>query len=396
MNIVRGAVADAAPTLRAQMVDKVTRLEPGLSPRVAAALDAVPRHLFTGQTESAYEPGPEVRLQAVLLDQASLTPGMNVLIVEAPGGYGAALASELVGPAGEVTALYDHADRRGSCRLEAARARRCLQVAGYPGIRVVEAKSICGGVPDGAPYDAIIASRPVWDIPPEWRRQSARTGRLVLPLSLRGEVRAIAFDWAHHDLVSRTYRSPEIPGEVPRFSGDPGDLPPGMGMALEAPDGILAFLDDYPGVLRSADVDQALEALPDHTWTDVCCEEDMWNELRLYLLTSTLETVLLRWIRKPAGSVPALVGDQSVAWLTWQPSEHDRGIRNCGVVARGPQAADLADRYTDLIRRWAKDCAFRRAARIRYVPAPGEADPSATVLRKDEGCVAVSWPSSSG
>jgi protein-L-isoaspartate(D-aspartate) O-methyltransferase len=74
----------------------------------------------------------------------------------------------------------------------ATRARANLVETGYPDVTVV-----CGdgtfGYPPGAPYDRIVVTVGAGDIPPALRQQLRPEGRLVVPLSLRGPQRSIAF-----------------------------------------------------------------------------------------------------------------------------------------------------------------------------------------------------------
>src|SRR3984885_15844323 len=109
--------------------------------RVAAALHAVPRHLFLpGQPpEAAYrddaivtkrdEAGQPISsssqpaIMAIMLDQLDLAPGHRVLEIGAGTGYNAALMSHIVGPSGQVTRVHidpeltararEHLDRGG-------------------------------------------------------------------------------------------------------------------------------------------------------------------------------------------------------------------------------------------------------------------------------------------
>jgi len=96
-----------------------------------------------------------LHLQAVMLEQAGIEPGMRVLEVGS-GGYNAALVQEITGGSGQVTTVDidpDITDRAGAC----------LAVAGYGGVNVVLADAE-GGVPDWAPYDRIIVTAGAWDM----------------------------------------------------------------------------------------------------------------------------------------------------------------------------------------------------------------------------------------
>lgn len=70
-------------------------------------------------------------LQAAMLEQARIEPGMRCLGVGS-GGFNAALLAELAGPGGHVTTV--DIDPGGT-----ARARRCLEAAGCGRVRVMQA-----------------------------------------------------------------------------------------------------------------------------------------------------------------------------------------------------------------------------------------------------------------
>jgi protein-L-isoaspartate(D-aspartate) O-methyltransferase len=140
--------------------------------RVAQAFRAVPRHLFApGETlEAAYAANSSVvtrrdergvalstvsaaHIQATMLEQAALRPGMRVLVIGS-GGCNAALIAEM---AGEVTSI--DIDPK-----VVDRARHCLAAAGYDAINLVVGDAE-GGVIDHAPYDRVIVTAGAWDIP---------------------------------------------------------------------------------------------------------------------------------------------------------------------------------------------------------------------------------------
>src|SRR5206468_11084556 len=111
-------------------------------------------------------------LQAMMLEQAELRPGMRCLEVGS-GGYNAALMAELVGPTGEVTTVDIDPDVTD-------RARRCLTNAGHERVNVVLADAEMG-VADHAPYDRVIVTVGFWDVPPALADQLTADGRLVVP-----------------------------------------------------------------------------------------------------------------------------------------------------------------------------------------------------------------------
>lgn len=186
-----------------------------VSDRVAAAVSAVPRHLFAPDEplERAYEAnttlapktdanGEELsvvsaaHIQAVMLEQAQIERGMNVLEIGS-GGYNAALMAELVGPEGSVTTVDIDPDI-------VARARVCLDTAGYDRVRLLEVDAE-HGVPEYAPFDRIIVTAGAWDIPPVLLDQLAADGMIVVPLLAHGpDAEAVAARYL--DLLRRWAR----------------------------------------------------------------------------------------------------------------------------------------------------------------------------------------------
>lgn len=111
-------------------------------------------------------------LMAAMLDHLDLTGSETVLEIGTGTGFNAALLADRVG-AGNVTtiecdpAVADH-----------ARAR--LKAAGYEGVTVVTGDGGAGHAP-GAPYDRVIATAAVHDIPHEWVDQTRPGGVIVTP-----------------------------------------------------------------------------------------------------------------------------------------------------------------------------------------------------------------------
>lgn len=209
-----GEKAEAA-ALREAMVAELRKLEVIRSDAVARAVGAVPRHVFApGEPlERCYaaktilqtkrdERGVPISMisaadiQAMMLEQAQLVPGMRVLEIGS-GGYNAALIAELVGDTGQVTTVDIDAE-------VIDRTRRCLDAAGYDRVHAVVADA-ADGVPAHAPYDCIIATTSAWDVPPAWTDQLAEGGRLVVPLRMRGMTRSVVFERDGNRLVSTGY-----------------------------------------------------------------------------------------------------------------------------------------------------------------------------------------------
>jgi protein-L-isoaspartate(D-aspartate) O-methyltransferase len=181
------------------------------NPTVEAAFRAVPRHLFLpGEAvENVYRDqviitkrldgeavssSSQPEIMAIMLEQLGLEPGHRVLEIGAGTGYNAGLMAHIVGEAGGVTTIDIDDDLVGA-------ARQHLDAAGCARVRVVCADGGFGH-PDGAPYDRIILTVSAWDVAPAWREQLGPAGRLVLPLTIAGTQKSVAFEHADRHLVS--------------------------------------------------------------------------------------------------------------------------------------------------------------------------------------------------
>ena len=172
--------------------------------RIAAALRAVPRHLFLPHLppEEAYlddaivtkrdaegqpiSSSSQPAIMAIMLDQLDLAPGQRVLEIGAGTGYNAALVSahrRTVGRSGE--------------RRHRSRPSRTVPVSTWPapGTRTSPWCAADGaeGYPPGAPYDRVIATVGVSDLAPAWLDQTGPDARIVVPLDVRGTQLSVAF-----------------------------------------------------------------------------------------------------------------------------------------------------------------------------------------------------------
>ncbi|WP_094795172.1 methyltransferase, FxLD system [Streptomyces kasugaensis] len=387
-------------SLRAAMVSALRNEAAVTSESVAAAFAAVPRHRFAPDAplELAYdlhrtvpvkkdEQGLDIsvmsaaHLQAVMLEQAGIEPGMNVLEIGS-GGYNAALIQELVGIDGAVTTVDIDRDI-------VDRARLCLDNAGYSQVKTVLADGEAG-VPDGAPYDRIIVTAAAWDIPPSWISELAKKGRLVVPLTSRGTTRSIAFDRDGRDLLSRSYC-------LARFVPMQGDGAAEERKALLR-DGVAVQTDDVRVRLDGQALNQALDTPRLERWSGAAY--DLPDELELYLslnlrLAARLhaaEHIVAQGLIEPSAlyGVPALIGEDSIAYRT-RRENNDTGGFESGVIAHGPQAQALADEYVGLLRRWAQDHRRRGAATFRYRPGPAPSPLPQDAVLKRHGIVTASW-----
>ncbi|WP_371782540.1 methyltransferase, FxLD system [Streptosporangium subroseum] len=405
MTTLRDQNVHDAASLRAAMVSELREMDAITSEPVAAAVATVPRHLFAlGEPiEAAYAANKALvikrdpdgmalsslsatHIQAAMLEQAEITPGMRVMEVGS-GGYNAALIQELVGDSGRVTSVDIDPDI-------VARARTCLAAAGYNHVEVVLADAE-NGVPEGAPYDRIIITAGAWDIPPAWIEQLSDRGRIVVPLRLRGLTRSIAFDRTSDEvgLVSHSYR---LSGFVKmQGSGSYSER------VIPLDEGVALRVDEEPQQFNVEALQEALHSARLERWSGAAY--DLPDELELFLMTSVPapQVALLhaskelidqgRFAPSAARGVPALISGGSFAYRTRRKNEEAGGFES-GVFAHGPEAEAVAAQYVELLRRWASDHRRRGAARIQYIPeATGAAEPSQGLVAKRHGVVAVSW-----
>lgn len=385
---------------RTDMVRALRDQDAITSEPVAAAFVAVPRHRFAPDTplDVAYdlhrtvpvkkdEHGLDIsvmsaaHLQAVMLEQADIEPGMKILEIGS-GGYNAALLQELVGSEGEVTTLDIDRDI-------VDRARRCLDDAGYDRVQTVLADGEAG-FPEGAPYDRIIVTVAAWDIPPSWINQLGEKGRLVVPLTVRGTTRSIAFDRDGDGLVSRSYR-------LARFVPMQGEGTAKERKALLR-DGVALQTDDAQVPFNTKALNHALNTPRRTFWSGA--PYDLPDELELYLTLHLSSPARLHASKDIVDSglvepsallgVPTLVTEDSIAYRTRRENPDTDGFES-GVVAHGPQAEALAYEYLKLLRRWATDHRRRGAATIRFLPGPAPSDLPENSVLKRHGVVAVSW-----
>jgi protein-L-isoaspartate(D-aspartate) O-methyltransferase len=197
------AVTPDPSALRDALVDRLKLSGCLVSPLVEAAFRTVPRHLFLPGVaiEEVYRDqvivtkrldgwpvssSSQPTIMAIMLEQLGLRPGHRVLEIGTGTGYNAALLAAILGPAGSVTSIELDEDL-------ATAARAHLDAAGVRGVDVL-CRDGAVGYPEAAPYDRIILTVGAWDLAPAWREQLRPGGRLLLPLSVRGLQRSVAFD----------------------------------------------------------------------------------------------------------------------------------------------------------------------------------------------------------
>jgi protein-L-isoaspartate(D-aspartate) O-methyltransferase len=129
------------------------------------AYDDTPLPIGEGQTIS------QPYIVAAMAAAAQLRPDSRVLEIGTGSGYGAAVLSEVAGEVWTIERIAPLADR----------ARQCLADLGYTTVHVV-----CGdgtlGLPDEAPFDAIVVTAGGPVVPDALVDQLAEGGSLVIPV----------------------------------------------------------------------------------------------------------------------------------------------------------------------------------------------------------------------
>lgn len=182
---------------RRAMVEEVARYDrqvsaetgrPGLSSAVLGALGRAPRHLFVPADLQAvaYANNPlpighgqtisQPYIVALMTELMETSPGDTVLEVGTGSGYQAAVLAEM----GVVVHSIEIVPAL------ARRARRDLATAGYAGSVTVYDGDGYAGLPDLAPFDAVIVTAAPDHVPGPLLDQLAAGGRLVIPVGTPG------------------------------------------------------------------------------------------------------------------------------------------------------------------------------------------------------------------
>lgn len=397
--------------LRHRLVDEMTGDGTITSAPVEAAFRAVPRHLFAPGVplEQVYAraivmvkqdqhgvpvstmSAPEI--QARMLEQAAIEPGMRVLEIGS-GGFNAALIAALIGSAGQVVTVDIDPD-------VTARAESLLTGAGYPAVRVVLADAE-GGVPEFASYDRILVTAGAWDLPPAWTDQLALAGRIVAPLRMRGVTRSLALERSG-DGTHLVSRSAEVCGFVKMQGAGAHQerlwLLRGQQVGLRFDDGAPDHLDLPDGVLGGE---------PAAAWSGVVVgRAEPFESLPLWLTTSLRGFCALAadgsggdpvLAAEPGGRwFPyAMVDGDSFAYLSSRPA--DEGHVEFGAHGYGLRAAGVAAEMAGQVAVWDREYRGRPGPDIAVWPAPTPPErlqrPGmiTAVITKAHRHVTISWP----
>jgi protein-L-isoaspartate(D-aspartate) O-methyltransferase len=168
---------------RQQMVETQVRARGIRDLRLLDAMAAVPRHEFVEPRyrDQAYEDHPlpiaagqtisQPYIVALMLDLLQLGPSSKVLEIGTGCGYQTALLTQL---ANHVYSVERHAEL-------ARQAAETLFRLGLTNFTVVTGDG-SRGLPDYAPFDAIIVSAAAVEVPPALFEQLREGGRMIIPV----------------------------------------------------------------------------------------------------------------------------------------------------------------------------------------------------------------------
>lgn len=169
--------------LRDRMIENHLKARGIQDPAVLQAMRAVPREQFVPDhlMEFAYEDAPLPIGEGQTISQPFIVASMTALLelsqtdrileVGTGSGYAAAVLSRI---AGQVFTIERHESLVAS-------ARRRFERMGYPNIHVFQGDGTMG-LPDQAPFDAIVVTAGAPDVPEPLAQQLAVGGRLVIPV----------------------------------------------------------------------------------------------------------------------------------------------------------------------------------------------------------------------
>lgn len=199
---VRSAPGTAGSKMEARMPDFTVQREAMVQRQVEArgiggaallrALRTVPREAFVPGhlVAMAYDDSPlpieadqtisQPYIVALMIDAARVSPGGKVLEIGAGSGYAAAVMGRI---AAQVIAIERHAEL-------AALAGARMERLGYGNVRIVHGDG-SRGLPEEAPFDAILAAASGSHVPEVLKQQLAIGGVLVMPVGEPGAVQSL-------------------------------------------------------------------------------------------------------------------------------------------------------------------------------------------------------------
>lgn len=391
-----------ARTLRHALVEEMQagrrRRALGAPPQIEHALRTVPRHLFcppgtpldeaysddvvrtrfdeNGRTKSSVS---APWLQARMLRQAQLGPGMRVLEIGS-GGYNASLIAELVGPTGQVVTVDIDSDV-----VEATRT--ALTATGYND-RVTAVHADAAEYLDRGVFDRIIVTVGVWDIAPAWLEQLDDSGVLVVPLRARhsSECWSTAFRQDGDLLVGESSLVCGFVDIQGTFARQPREA------RLAGPDGGAVTARSWDHVTDLSSLPAALGDTVRVTSAVVLPPPGMIVGLRTRLAyalpgladLSFRDRVLLGHEEEWWVPIAHVDGDSLAVLCCWPVD----GGHEVGARGFGPRARDVATALVEHVAAWGREGTPHRAAHV-YRPAGSTSPLEGAVLSLPHGDLAV-------
>lgn len=402
---------EASPeALRNRLIDAIVaeRLAGLYDIRVEETMRAVPRHehlpdhsikdAYLNQAVTTKENPVEDALPLssasqpdvvfFMLVQLAPRQGDKVFEAGAGTGYNAALLKYLVGPAGEVTTSDVYED-------VSVRARKALDATGNTDVRVLIRDGALGAS-EYAPFDRIIATVGVWDIPSAWWDQLVPNDRLVLPYRWRGLTRSVAFVRERNRLRSDSVK---LCGFLPMIGQD------GEQEGHIDTDRLVKLYWDADQSIDPAALRDTIRRPAACVWTDATVgPQEPFVGVWLRLTASEPGTCRINvkpeavtaGLRQPAPAAlaPALVENGSLAYLTLEKIPGEEGAESTfklGAVGYGPIGTDLAERLCEQIRAWDQERTAEPAISVYPVGTPDNELAEGYVIDKPSGRLVISF-----
>jgi len=171
---------------RRKMVEEQLRHRGIIDARVLAAMCSVPREEFVPDEfrEAAYDDRPlpigheqtisQPFTVAFMCEALQLRGHEKVLEIGAGSGYGAAVLTKLAAEVFTIERIPQLAEE----------ARQRLKKLGYETVHVITGDGTAG-LPDEAPFDAIVVTAGADTLPDAYPRQLCDGGRIIIPLGLQ-------------------------------------------------------------------------------------------------------------------------------------------------------------------------------------------------------------------
>ncbi|MFC8716567.1 methyltransferase, FxLD system [Kitasatospora sp. NPDC057198] len=341
------------------------------------------------QISAASQPG----IVALMLEQLAARPGERIFEAGAGTGVNAAYLGHIVGREGRVFTVDVDEDLVDG-------ASKHLADAGAANVEALLGDGALGH-PGKAPFDRIIATVSTSEMPTAWLQQVKPTGRIVVPLRLRGTAsRTVAFERAANGWVS-------VDDQLAVFMPLRGSMDDARRTVDLTGDGTVTLQVHKDQDANAAVLSGILDTPRYETWTGVTIPAGTTYEYQDLFLALSLPNSLLRMAvsaaaRENGTAAPmfgwgamATVQGSSLAYLTLRPGEptaEGRKTYETGVIGHGPDDAALADLVSEQIRTW--DTGFRdRTPRIALPDTPPAADPAAGrfVLERPHHPITITW-----